>query len=80
MPQICKQVIKHQLNLVILNKRARYKKTSWLTNKLNKIFGNYLCSIAMASLVFNWSSPKVKAKRRASSFMPLNVEDDLSKL
>lgn len=41
---------------------------------------HYLCNIAMASLVFSWSSPNVKAKRRASSLIPLKEGDDLSKL
>lgn len=41
---------------------------------------HYLCNIAMASLVFSWSSPNVKAKRRASSLIPLKDGDDRSKL
>lgn len=36
--------------------------------------------MAIASLVFNWSKPKVNEKRRASSFMPQKADDDRSKL
>lgn len=41
---------------------------------------SYLCSVATASLVLIWSNPKVRAKRRASSLMPLTWDEVLSKL
>ena len=40
---------------------------------------SYLCSMAMASLVLTWSRPKVSEKRRASSLMPQNEEEERSK-
>lgn len=40
----------------------------------------YLCSMAIASLVFIWSKPNVNEKRRASSFMPQNADDERSML
>ena len=40
---------------------------------------SYLCSMAMASLVLTWSRPKVSEKRRASSLMPQNDEEERSK-
>lgn len=39
-----------------------------------------MCSVATASLVLIWSKPKVRAKRRASSLMPLTWADVLSRL
>lgn len=43
-------------------------------------FVTYLCNMAIASLVFNWSKPKVNEKRRASSLMPQKADDERSKL
>lgn len=38
-----------------------------------------MCSMAMASRVLTWSRPKVREKRRASSLMPQNAEEERSK-
>lgn len=40
----------------------------------------YLCNIAIASLVFIWSKPKVNEKRRESSFMPQKADVERSTL
>lgn len=40
----------------------------------------YLCNMAIASLVFNWSKPNVSEKRRASSLMPQKADDERSTL
>lgn len=59
--------------------RYTKKKPCWgLTSSGFKI--SYLCSIAMASLVFSWSRPNVRAKRRASSLIPQKADVERSKL
>lgn len=61
--------------------KRRWQHDNKPNNKLLEAFNwqpTYLWSMAIASLVFSWSKPKVKEKRRASSLMPQKADDERS--